>query len=131
LTPRRPCGRIAATSGGRHDPPVHPRFRLSRARRLQQPRPAGARAAGRRPGVAESPSRPPRFKLPEGSGCSGEIARWQSIQDNDRATGHVGETVYNQIRGEIAQASAACQAGKDAEARALVRASRARHGYPG
>lgn len=81
--------------------------------------------------TAQSPVTPSSFKLPDGAGCSGEIARWQAIQDNDRATGHVGETVYNQIRGEIAQASAACQAGKDAEARALVRASRARHGYPG
>jgi len=81
--------------------------------------------------AAPSPVTPSSFKLPEGSGCSPEIARWQAIQDNDRATGHVGEAVYNRIRGEIAQASAACQAGKDAEARALVRASRARHGYPG
>lgn len=81
--------------------------------------------------AAPSPVTPSSFKLPEGSGCSGDIARWQAIQDNDRATGHVGDSVYNQIRGEIAQASAACQAGKDAEARALVRASRARHGYPG
>lgn len=81
--------------------------------------------------AATSPVTPAGFKLPEGSGCSGDIARWQAIQDNDRATGHVTESVYTQIKGEIAQAASACQAGKDAEARALVRASRARHGYPG
>lgn len=81
--------------------------------------------------ASTSPVTPAGFKLPEGSGCSGDIARWQAIQDNDRATGHVTDSVYTQIKGEIAQASSACQAGKEAEARALVRASRARHGYPG
>ena len=81
--------------------------------------------------IQTSPVTPAGFKLPEGSGCSGDIARWQAIQDNDRATGHVTDSVYTQIKGEIAQASSACQAGKVAEAHALVRASRARHGYPG
>lgn len=89
------------------------------------PPPAAAVAA------ATSPVTPAGFKLPEGSGCSGDVARWQAIQENDRATGHVSESVYTQIKGEIAQAASACQAGKDAESRALVRASRARHGYPG
>ena len=68
--------------------------------------------------------------LPSGTGCSASIARWQAIQDNDLNSGHVGQSVYNQIQKDIEQASAACQAGKDAEAEAIVRASRARHGYP-
>lgn len=74
---------------------------------------------------------PSSFQLPEGAGCSGDIARWNAIQSNDLETGHVGQSVYNQIQGEIANASAACQAGRGAEASAMVRASRARHGYPG
>lgn len=73
---------------------------------------------------------PPGFTLPAGSGCAASIARWQAIQDNDLNTGHVSQSVYNLIGKEIAQADAACQAGKEAEAEALVRASRARHGYP-
>ena len=74
---------------------------------------------------------PPGFRLPEGAGCSGDVARWQAIQGNDLQAGHVSQSVYNQIQGEIAQASAVCQAGRDAEASAMVRASKARHGYPG
>jgi hypothetical protein len=73
---------------------------------------------------------PPGFRLPEGAGCSGAIARWKAIQDNDLASGHVGQKVYDTIQGEITQASAACQAGRDGEAVAMVRASRVRHGYP-
>lgn len=73
---------------------------------------------------------PASFRLPEGSGCGGEIARWKAIQDNDLATGHVTKSVYDRIAGDIAQASAACEAGRDSEARGLVRASRVRNGYP-
>ncbi|WP_293867313.1 hypothetical protein [uncultured Alsobacter sp.] len=73
---------------------------------------------------------PPGFKLPDGAGCSGAVARWKALQDNDLASGHVGQKVYDTIQGEIAQAAAACQAGRDGEATAMVRASRARHGYP-
>jgi hypothetical protein len=73
---------------------------------------------------------PPGFKLPSGTGCSASVARWQAIQDNDLNSGHVSQSVYNQIGKEIEQANAACQAGKEGEAEALIRASRARHGYP-
>jgi len=82
-------------------------------------------------GYATQPYTPQGFKLPEGSGCSGDIARWQAIQDNDYKSGNVNLTVYNQIKGEIASASAACAAGRDGEARQMISASRARHGYPG
>ena len=74
---------------------------------------------------------PENFQLPAGAGCSADIARWQAIQQNDLQMGHVNKTVYEQIQGEIANAAAACQTGRGAEASALVRASRARHGYPG
>lgn len=81
---------------------------------------------GAAPGVT-----PSGFRLPEGAGCSGDIARWQAIQSNDLQTGHVNQTVYNQIQGEISQASTVCQAGRDAEARTMIAASKRRHGYPG
>ena len=74
---------------------------------------------------------PSTFRLPGGAGCSGDVANWQAIQDNDLQTGHVSQSVYNEIKGEIAQAAAACSAGRDAEARSMVRASKVRHGYPG
>lgn len=73
---------------------------------------------------------PPGFKLPEGAGCTGAIARYRAIQDNDLAMGHVNQSVYNQIQSEIANAEKACAAGEDAKAQGLIRASKSRHGYP-
>jgi hypothetical protein len=74
---------------------------------------------------------PPEVKLPEGSGCSGAIARYKAIMDNDLAMGHVNKSVFGQIESEIGEASAACSAGQDTRAMALIRASKSRHGYPG
>lgn len=90
-----------------------------------------AAPAPRADSYASTPVTPQGFRLPEGSGCQGEIARWAAIQENDYKTGNVGKPVYDQIQGEIAQARAACDAGNSGQASALVRASRARHGYPG
>lgn len=73
---------------------------------------------------------PEGFKLPEGSGCSGDIARYRAIMDNDYKSGNVNQSVYAQIETEIERAAAACAAGHDAEARGIVRQSRSRHGYP-
>ena len=44
--------------------------------------------------------------------------------------GHVATSVYNQIKAEIAAAERECAAGHDARARALIVASKKRHGYP-
>ncbi len=74
---------------------------------------------------------PSSFRMPEGAGCSGDVARWRAIQDNDLQMGHVNRSVYDQIQGEIGEAAAACEAGRGAQASAMVRASKARHGYPG
>ena len=73
---------------------------------------------------------PSDFQMPAGSGCSGDIARWQAVQDNDKRMGQVNDTVAAEIASEIAAASAACQAGHDGEARAMVANSKRRHGYP-
>ena len=83
------------------------------------------------PQPASSNITPPDFKLPEGRGCSGDVARWQAIQENDLNMGHVNQKVYDEIQREITAAASACQAGRDSEARAMVSASRRRHGYPG
>lgn len=82
------------------------------------------------PGYATRPFTPKDFHLPEGSGCSADVARWQAIQDNDYRSGNIGLPVYHRIQNEISQAAAACSGGRDAQASAMVRASRARHGYP-
>jgi hypothetical protein len=81
-------------------------------------------------GYATQAHTPQGFRLPEGSGCSGDVARWQAIQDNDYHGGNIGLPVYHAIQREIAQAAAACSAGHDAQATAMIHASRARHGYP-
>ena len=72
----------------------------------------------------------PGFKLPEGPGCAGDVARYQAIMDNDLETGHVSKAVHTAISGEISAARSVCAAGRDGEARGLVVASRKRHGYP-
>lgn len=68
---------------------------------------------------------------PEGAGCAAAIARYRAVAKADADSGNVNPSVYKQISGEIAQAEAACAAGRDADARALVSSSKARHGYPG
>jgi hypothetical protein len=73
---------------------------------------------------------PANFQLPEGSDCRAVIARYRAVQDNDLSMGHVAQSVYNQIKREIGAAEAACAAGHDAEAKAMIAASESRHGYP-
>ncbi len=74
---------------------------------------------------------PSAFQMPEGSGCSGAVSRYKAVIENDLSMGHVNQSVYSQVQGEISEAAAACSAGQDAKAISLVRASKARHGYPG
>jgi hypothetical protein len=80
------------------------------------------------PAVAQAASR--GDVLAQGGGCAGEIARYQAVMKNDFDTGNVNKSVYGQFQSEIARAQAACSAGHDSEAIGLVRASKARHGYP-
>lgn len=69
--------------------------------------------------------------LPAGAGCDAVIARYRAVVKSDADTGNVNQSVYAQIDGEIRRAEAACSAGRDAEARSLIAASKAGHGYPG
>ena len=80
--------------------------------------------------AAQSDVTPPSFKMPGGTGCAGDIARYRAVQDNDLAMGHVGKSVYAQIQREIAAAEKVCEAGQEAKATQMIRASQARHGYP-
>ena len=69
--------------------------------------------------------------LPAGAGCDAVIARYRAVVKSDADTGNVNQSVYAQIDAEIRRAEAACAAGRDAEARSLIAASKSRHGYPG
>jgi hypothetical protein len=100
---------------------------------------AGCNSSGPAPSAAAPTSTPApnsivvapsNFQMPQGSGCAAEVARYRAVQDDDLAMGQIAQSVYNQIHAEIAAASAACSAGRDAEARSMVLASRKRHGYP-
>lgn len=73
---------------------------------------------------------PRDFKMPEGAGCTGDIARYRAVQDDDLAMGQIAQSVYNQIHSEIEAAERVCAAGRDAQASAMILASRKRHGYP-
>lgn len=69
------------------------------------------------------------FQLPAGAGCSGEVARFRAVMDNDLATGHVARAVHGRVVAEIDRAASACAAGRDGEAQGLIAATKARYGY--
>ncbi len=81
------------------------------------------------PAPANTGITPSGIRMPEGSGCRGEIDRYRAVMSNDLAMGHVNQSVYNQVDREIGQAEAACAGGRDAEAVRMVNASKSRHGY--
>jgi hypothetical protein len=74
---------------------------------------------------------PAGFRLPEGTGCAGDIARFRAVQDNDLQTGHVNKAVHTRIGAEIDQAASLCSAGNDAGARGALAGTKKRFGYPG
>ncbi len=68
--------------------------------------------------------------LPEGGSCSGDIARYRAIQEQDIKMGHVAKSVYNKIKAEIAAAEVECNSGHEARARQMILVSKKKHGYP-
>ncbi len=81
------------------------------------------------PTPASTSVTPTGFRMPDGSGCQGEVARFRAVMSNDLAMGHVNQSVYTRVDREIAQAESTCAAGRDAEAVRMINASKARHGY--
>lgn len=73
---------------------------------------------------------PEGYKLPEGAGCTGAVARYQAVMDNDYATGNVGQGVFKTISDEISAARSVCASGNDGQAQSMIAASKTRHGYP-
>ena len=92
---------------------------------------ACSQTGGPEPGAAVPPGvTPSTFAMPAaGTGCAGDIARFQAVADNDFETGNANKSVHDKIVAELARATAACDAGRDAEASRLVAQSRSRHGY--
>ncbi len=72
---------------------------------------------------------PSSFSLPAGSGCAGEVARFQAVMDNDLATGHTTKPVYDRVTAEISTARATCAGGNDAGAVRQIAATKSKFGY--
>ena len=87
----------------------------------QQNRPPAAQAAVPAPAAATAPG---------AAGCSGEVTRFRAVMANDVATGNVGRPVHDKISRELDRADSACKAGRDSEAVAIVRLTKAQNGYP-
>ncbi len=73
---------------------------------------------------------PKNFQLPTGKGCSGDIARFRAVMDNDLASGHTTEKVHRDIHAELDKISKTCDPAHDNEASSAVRALKSRFGYP-
>ena len=73
---------------------------------------------------------PKNFQLPTGKGCSGDIARFRAVMDNDLASGHTTDKVHRDIHAELDKISKTCDPARDSEALSAVRALKSRFGYP-
>ena len=87
-------------------------------------------AAPTQPAGAYASTGFPVVVMPAGEGCAAVIGRYDAVLKADWESGNVAERVYNQIQKELEPVRTACQAGRDAEARAMVTANKNRHGYP-
>jgi hypothetical protein len=67
----------------------------------------------------------------ENPNCAADIASFRKLQDEDLAQTRVGQGVYDEIKGEIAEADKACAEGDNLRALGLLRGIKARHGYAG
>lgn len=74
---------------------------------------------------------PSTFRMPSGSGCSGEVERFQAVMDNDLASGHTTKGVHGRVSSEIATARSSCAAGNEGGSIGQIRATKAKFGYPG
>ncbi len=72
---------------------------------------------------------PSSFRLPDGAGCVGDVARYRAVMDNDLATGHVSASVHGRVIAEINEADNVCRSGQDAQASRMIRATQVKFGY--
>lgn len=106
-------------------PLVFSALALSACQTTEAPKPQAAAEQPR--GVTITPA---GFRLPEGAGCSADVARFRAIMKNDMETGHTTKTVFDQIEAEMKKADSMCASGNAGGASAHVRATKARFGYP-
>ncbi|MGH6842314.1 MAG: hypothetical protein ACREDV_09535 [Methylocella sp.] len=91
----------------------------------QTPGPTGPVAA-----VSPRAPAPPNWpQLPEGASCTKDLNHYQTVLDADVRTGNVNRSVYDEIEIDLGRAAGACAAGRDGEARAIIRSTKIRHGY--
>lgn len=79
--------------------------------------------------VVSAPIGPTAYKLPPGAGCTGEINKYQEVLKQDLDTGNVAQSVYDAIQRDLTRAASACEAGRESEARSIIAATKAKHGY--
>ncbi len=72
---------------------------------------------------------PNTFSMPSGSGCAGEVARFQAVMDNDLDTGHTTKGVHGNVSAEIATARATCAGGNEGGAIGQLNATKSKFGY--
>jgi hypothetical protein len=72
---------------------------------------------------------PPDLNLPPGAACTADIEQWRPVLEDDLQTGNLNQSVYDQIQSDIAAAAPVCRAGRDAQARGMIAASKRKHGY--
>ena len=73
---------------------------------------------------------PALAQAPAGAGgCAGVIEPFRRAVENDAATGNMHRSVYARVKPELERATAACAAGRDAEAVRMITATKGRYGY--
>lgn len=72
---------------------------------------------------------PSTFRLPTGTGCAGEVDRFQAVMDNDLDTGHTTKGVHARVSAEIAVARSTCAGGNEGGALAQINATKSKFGY--
>lgn len=73
---------------------------------------------------------PPNWPaLPASASCSGPLDDFQKVIWSDVKTGNVNRSVYDSMAADLSRAAGACAAGQDGEALAILRATKAKHGY--
>jgi hypothetical protein len=92
---------------------------------------AGALSACNRTSAAAPANAAPAAAAPGGgAGCAGEIARFEAVLKSDAETGNVNRKVYDRAQPQLNRASAACAAGRDGEAHAILAGTKRQLGYP-
>lgn len=63
--------------------------------------------------------------------CGDQIASFRKLQDDDLGKNLVGQGIYDEIKGEVAEADKACAQGDNLRALGLLREIKSKHGYAG